>query len=160
MMKIEVHASDKSKKEIQNILERYPDSRSALMPILFIIQDEKGFISIKDQLSIAKFLGIPPMKVRGVVEFYTMFRGEKCGKYLIQICHTLSCALMGAHAVVDVIREKLKIDVGETTKDGKFSLMKVECLGSCGTAPMMQINDDYYENLTKEKVIEILDSLD
>jgi len=160
MNKTALDLSSKGKKEIDDILKRYPDENSAIMPILFIIQDEKGFISLEDQLSVAKFLGIPPMKVRGVVEFYTMFRGEKCGRYLIQVCHTLSCALRGAHTIVDVIRKKLKIDVGETTKDGKFTLVKVECLGSCGTAPMMQINDDYYENLTEEKVEEILDSLD
>jgi NADH-quinone oxidoreductase subunit E len=152
--------SDKGKKEINSLIEHYPEKGSALMPILYIIQEEKGYISINDQLEVAKFLEIAPMQVRGVVEFYTMFRSEKCGKYLIQVCHTLSCSIMGAHTVVDVLRNKLKIDVGETTKDGKFTLLKVECLGSCGTAPVMQVNNDYYENLTEEKILRILDSLE
>ena len=151
--------SEKGQHEVTRILARYPEEQSAMMPLLHLIQEDKGFISITDQLELAKLLRVPPMKVRGVVEFYTMFRGEKCGKYLIQVCHTLSCAILGAHTVVDVIRQKLGIDVGGTTKDGLFTLMKVECLGSCGTAPVMQINDDYYENLTEEKIIEILDSL-
>ncbi len=151
--------STNGKKELDNIFKRYPDKQSALMPILYLVQEEKGFINLENQREIAKLLEMPPMKVRGVVEFYTIFRGEECGKYLIQVCHTLSCAIMGAHTVVDVIRDKLGIDVGETTKDKKFTLIKVECLGSCGTAPMMQINDDYYENLTEEKIHEILDSL-
>lgn len=151
--------SANGKKELEKVFDRYPDKRSALMSVLYIVQEDKGFIDLKNQREIAKLLEIPPMKVRGVVEFYTMFRSEKCGKYLIQVCHTLSCSIMGAHTVVDIIKDKLKINVGETTKNGKFTLIKVECLGSCGTAPMMQINNDYYENLTKDKVIEILDSL-
>jgi NADH-quinone oxidoreductase E subunit len=151
--------SENGQKEIKKILAKYPDTQSALMPILYLVQEENGFISLKDQREISGLLEIPPMKVRGVVEFYTMFRGEKSGKYLIQVCHTLSCAIMGAHTVIDTIRDKLKIDIGETTKNGKFTLVKVECLGSCGTAPVMQINDDYYENLTEDKIHEILDSL-
>jgi NADH-quinone oxidoreductase E subunit len=155
-----LNLSDKGKKELADIMNRYPDKSSALMPVLHLVQEEKGRINLKDQLDIANLLEINPIKVRGVLEFYTMFRSEKCGKYLIQVCHTLSCEIMGAHTIVDVIRKKLGIDVGDTTKDGKFTLIKVECLGSCGTAPVMQINDDYYENLTKERVIEILDSLE
>jgi len=147
-------------KEIKKIISSYPDIRSTLMPLLFLIQNEKGFISIEDQRSVANLLSLPPMKVRGVVEFYTMFRGEKCGRHLIQVCHTLSCSIMGAHTVVDIIRKKLDLNIGETTPDGRFTLIKVECLGSCGTAPVMQINEDYYENLTEPKIIEILDSLE
>jgi NADH-quinone oxidoreductase subunit E len=147
-------------KELKKITVSYPDKRSALLPILYLIQDEKGFINLEDQRAVAQMLQMPPMKVRGVVEFYTMLRGEKCGKYLIQVCNTLSCSIMGSHAVIDIIRKKLGTDIGETTSDGKFTLVKVECLGSCGTAPVMQINDDYYENLTEQKISEILDSLE
>lgn len=147
-------------KQLKTILSGSPEKNTALLPILYLIQNEKGFISIEDQRSVAALLELPPMKVKGVVDFYTMLRGEKCGKYLIQVCHTLSCSIMGAHTVIDVIRKKLNINVGETTADGKFTLVKVECLGSCGTAPVMQINDDYYEQLTESKIIEILDSLE
>jgi len=97
--------------------------------------------------------------VLGVASFYTMFKKEPTGRYLIQVCSTLSCSLMGAQSVVDYLERKLDIKCGGTTPDGKFSLVKVECLASCGTAPVMQINDDYYESLTEEKIDRILESL-
>lgn len=158
--KINLGLSGAGQKEMKKIAARYPDKQSALLPILYLIQGEKGFISLEDQRAVANLLEMKPIKVRGVVEFYTMLRGEKCGRYLIQVCHTLSCSIMGAHTVIDIIRKKLGIEAGETTSDGKFTLIKVECLGSCGTAPVMQINDDYYENLNEQKINEILDSLE
>jgi NADH-quinone oxidoreductase E subunit len=155
-----IELSTKNLRELKKKLTQYPDKHSAILPILYLVQEEKGFVSLDDQREIAKLLEISTIKVKGVVDFYTMIRGEKCGKYLIQVCSTLSCSIRGSKNVIDIIKSRLKIDVGETTKDGRFTLTKVECLGSCGTAPVMQINDDYYENLTEAKIIKILDSLE
>jgi NADH-quinone oxidoreductase subunit E len=108
---------------------------------------------------VAGILGIPPIAARSVASFYTMYNRKPVGRYLIQVCTNLSCSLMGAEHIVERLRQKLGIDVGETTPDDLFTLMTVECLGSCGTAPMMQINDDYYENLTEERLDQILAEL-
>jgi len=108
---------------------------------------------------IAGLLGLSPLQVMDVVSFYTLYPRQEEGRYVIQVCATLSCALLGAESLVDHLEEKLGIKVGGTTPDKKFTLKKVECLGSCGTAPVMQINDDYYENLTVEKIDDILAKL-
>ena len=108
----------------------------------------------------ATLLDLPPAKVLHVATFYTMFNKRPVGKYHIQVCTTLSCMLRGSDDLVDHLKKKLGIEVGETTPDGKFSLVRVECLGSCGTAPMFQLNDDYHEDLTIEQVDQILDGLD
>ena len=97
--------------------------------------------------------------MHGVVSFYTMYNMKPIGRHHIQVCRTLSCALGGSEKITDFIKKKLDIELGQTTADGRFTLSEVECLASCGTAPMMQINDDYYESLNEEKVTEILDSL-
>ena len=104
-------------------------------------------------------MGQSPARVQGVVSFYTMLNMRPIGRHHIQICRTLPCALGGAEQITGFIKQKLGIDIGQTTADGRFTLSEVECLASCGTAPMMQINDDYYESLTEAKVTEILDSL-
>ena len=109
---------------------------------------------------VAKILEIAPSKVFSVASFYTMYKKEPTGKHFIQICRTLSCQLRGAEQVTKVICDKLNIGLGETSPDNKFTVMEVECLGSCGTAPMIQINDDYYENLTRSKIHQIIDKLD
>jgi NADH-quinone oxidoreductase E subunit len=104
-------------------------------------------------------MGQAPARVCGVVSFYTMYNMKPIGRHHIQICRTLPCALGGAEKVTAFIKKKLGIEPGQTTPDGRFTLSEVECLASCGTAPMMQVNDDYYENLTEAKINEILDSL-
>jgi NADH-quinone oxidoreductase subunit E len=105
-------------------------------------------------------LGIPVSEVRAVATFYTMFNKEPVGKYHIQVCQNLTCSLLGAESLISYLEQKLGITCGQITPDGKFSLSRVECLGSCGTAPVMQINDDYFENLTAEKIDQILVELD
>ena len=152
--------SPEAKKKIEEIAARYPDARAATMPALWIAQREAGWISPAVCSAVAAQLDLPPAHVLGVATFYTMFKKAPTGRHLIQVCSTLSCSLMGAEHIVNYLERKLGIKAGETTPDGKFSLMKVECLGSCGTAPMMQINDDYYESLTKAKIDEILASLE
>jgi len=108
---------------------------------------------------VGELLSISPLRVMDVVSFYTLIPREKEGQYVIQVCATLSCSLMGADSIIRYLENKLAIRVGETTPDQRFTLKKVECLGSCGTAPVMQINDDYYENLTPAKIDEILQNL-
>lgn len=133
--------------------------RSALLPILSLIQKEKGHLANDAIEEVAEFLGLTPVEVREVATFYTMFNLKPGGKYHIQVCNNLSCSLLGAEYLIGYLEERLQIRVGETTPDHLFTLTTVECLGSCGTAPVMQVNEEYYENLTKEKVDAILEKL-
>lgn len=148
--------------EMESHLTKYPPERkrSALIPLLFVIQRERGYVDNPGVNFLAKFLGLEVTDVWETATFYSMFNLRKIGKHHIQICKTLSCKIMGEPGITDHICHKLGIHPGETTEDGKFTVSLVECLGSCGTAPMMQIGFDYYEDLTPEKCDEILDKLD
>ena len=130
-----------------------------MLPVLYLAQDEFGYLSREAIDYVAKMMEFPPARVYGVVTFYTMLNRKPIGRHHIQVCRTLSCALTGSEKITAVLKSKLGIEVGATTPDGKFTLSEVECLASCGTGPMMQINDDYYENLSEEKVEEILQRL-
>jgi NADH-quinone oxidoreductase subunit E len=152
--------SENARKEIAAKVEQLPDRRSVLLPALYIAQREFGYISPEVMEYLASELGLPVSEVRGAATFYTMFNKEPVGKYHIQVCQNLTCSMLGAESLISYLEKKLGIGCGQTTADGKFSLSRVECLGSCGTAPVMQINDDYYENLTPEKIDEILAGLD
>jgi NADH-quinone oxidoreductase E subunit len=143
----------------RSIVEKLGDKEAALIPVLYVAQDEFGWLSSEAMDCVAELLELPPPRVYGVATFYTMFNKKPVGKYHLQVCTNLSCSLLGAEHVVEYISRKLGIGVGETTTDNKFTLSTVECLGSCGTAPMMQINDEYYENLTEEKIDRILSEL-
>lgn len=154
-----VEFSPAALKKFEETVSRYPKPEAAMLPVLYLAQEEFGHLSHEAIAYIANLMGQPPARVHGVVSFYTMFNVKPVGRYHIQVCRTLSCALRGAEKVTGFIKKTLGIEVGQTTADGKFTLSEVECLASCGTAPMMQINDDYYENLTEEKVREILGSL-
>jgi len=146
--------------EIDRAIANYPDRRSALLPALWVAQREQGFVGTKPMEEIAGKIGVSPAFVAGVVSFYTMYHTKPVGNHLIQVCTTLSCYLRGADRMVEHLRKKLGVEVGGTTADGKFTLITVECLGSCGTAPMLQLNDDYHENLDPiEKVDALLASL-
>lgn len=146
-------------KKIEELLKKYPKKDAALLPLLHILQEEEGLIARESMEKVAQILNIPTSRVQGVATFYTMYNKEKVGRYFIQVCANIVCHILDARKIVEHIENKLGIRVGETTSDGKFSLITVECLGSCGTAPMMQINNDYYENLDASKVDKILDSL-
>lgn len=154
-----IEFSEESKNKLEEILQNYPNKEAAMLPVLHLAKKEFRTITTEVMEYVAELLDVDPIKVINVVSFYTWYPREEEGRHVIQVCATLSCDLMGATAVVDHIKKKLKINMGETTKDNRFTLKKVECLGSCGTAPMMQINDDYYENLTAERIDEILDGL-
>ena len=144
--------------EMRSHLAKYPPDRkrSALIPLLFVIQRERGYIDNAGVNFLSQFLEQEITDVWETATFYTMFNLRPIGRHHIQICKTLSCKIMGEPEITDHICSKLGIHPGETTADGKFTVTLVECLGSCGTAPMMQIGFDYYENLTKETVDKIL----
>ena len=145
--------------EIEACAARYPTRRSAILPVLWKAQRKWGWLSLDVMRLVGTTLGLPPSEVLAVASFYSMFKKQPTGRYLIQVCHTLSCQLGGSETVIKHIKSALGIDVGETTKDGLFTLMRVECLASCGSAPMMQVNDDFYERLTPASLDQILDGL-
>ena len=145
--------------KFNQIVARYPKKEAAMLPVLYLAQQEFGHIGSDAIGYVAKLMGQTPARVYGVVSFYTMFNMQPIGRHHIQVCRTLSCALRGSERVTALIKQKLGIEPGQTTPDRRFTLSEVECLASCGTAPMMQINDDYYESLTEEKIDEILRSL-
>lgn len=147
------------KARIEKIAQRYPKRRSALLPALFLAQKKYGYLTKEAMEEVASILGLLPVQVYEVATFYTMFNKKPVGKFHVQVCTNVSCSLLGSEMIVDCLEKKLGIKVGETTKDKLFTLSEVQCLGSCGTAPMMQINDTYYENLTEEKVENILNEL-
>jgi NADH-quinone oxidoreductase E subunit len=151
--------SPEAYKKFEEIVARYPKKEAAMLPVLYLAQREFGHIGPEAIDYVAQLMGQSPARVYGVVSFYTMFNMKPIGRHHIQVCRTLPCALGGAEKITNFLREKLGIDLGQTTPDGRFTLSEVECLASCGTAPMMQINDDYYENLTEEKITEILEGL-
>jgi NADH-quinone oxidoreductase E subunit len=151
--------SEKAQEEIKEVSKRYPVKRSAILPALWIAQREYGYLSEEAMRSVAGLLEMNPTQVYEVATFYTMYFLKPPGKFVIQVCRTLSCALCGALEIIHHIEKKLGIKEGETTPDGLFSLKTVECVASCGTAPVMQINEQYYENLKPEKVDRILEEL-
>ena len=145
---------------VNKITKRYPEGRqkSAILPVLHIAQAEfEGWLSAPVMDYVASLLKIQPVEVYEVASFYSMFNLKPVGKCLIEVCRTGPCWLMGAEDIVRYIEKKLGIRDGETTKDGMFTLKTVECLASCGTAPMMQIGEKYHENLTTQKCDQILE---
>ena len=146
-------------KRFEAIVARYPRKEAAMLPVLYLAQREFSHLGPEAVDYVARLMDQPPARVHGVVSFYTMFNTKPIGRHHIQICRTLSCALAGAERITAFIQQRLGIGPGETTADGRFTLSEVECLASCGTGPMMQVNDDYYENLTEERVTEILSEL-
>jgi NADH-quinone oxidoreductase E subunit len=144
---------------IRELFSRYPDKRSAMLAALRIAQEEQGYLTEEAMGEIAVLLEQTPVQVYETATFYTMFSLQPLGKHVIQVCRTLSCALVGADGLVRYLEQTLGIKAGETTPDGLFSLKTVECLAACGAGPMMQINDDYYEYLTREKIDRILADL-
>jgi NADH-quinone oxidoreductase subunit E len=150
---------DKYRAEIESIQARYPVKRSALLPLLYLAQEEEGYVTEAAMTEIAGILKLTPPQVYETVTFYTMLNLKPVGKFHIQVCKSLMCALVGSDTVLAWLRTKLGVKPGETTPDRMFTVSAVECLAACGTGPMMQINDDYYERLTEEKVDRILADL-
>lgn len=145
---------------VKKELTRYETKESAIIPSLYIAQKEnKGWVS-QDVIScLAQVMEIPESKINEVFKFYTMFNQKPVGKYHVQVCTTLSCALVGGRELANHLCHELKVKTGDVTEDGRFTVSRVECLGSCGTAPMMQVNDRYFENLTNESAMNILRGL-
>ena len=145
--------------KIDSMKSRYPNYRAALMPTLYLFQEKFGYITEESIREISKLLNIPEVDIKGVVSFYEMFHEHPKGKYLVQVCTNISCMLCNSTNLLEKIEKKLGIKCGETTKDNLFTLEEVECLGSCGTAPVISINDRYHENMDENKIDELFDSL-
>ena len=145
-------------KEIDEIKGRYPDSRSALLPSLYVAQREFGWLSHEAMSYVARTLNLPEAMVRGTASFYSMFKHKEAGRHLIQLCTNVSCMILGAERLVDFLRTKYGMEPDNTTQDGRFSLVIMECIGACGTAPAMLVNTDFYDSLTEKRIEEILET--
>jgi NADH-quinone oxidoreductase E subunit len=146
--------------EYEFILRCYPERRAALMPVLWLAQREFGWLSREVQAYIANLMELPVGWVEGAVTFYTMYYKRPMGEHHVQVCTNLSCMLRGAEEVMSAVRRRLEIEPGETTPDGKFSLDRAECLGSCGTAPVIQLGSGpFYESLTVDQALALIDRL-
>lgn len=154
-----IQFSEQAMQRYKAILSHYPEKRAAVLPVLTLAQHEFGWISPEVADYVGGLMGYPGSDMLSVATFYTMLHKKPVGKYHMEMCKNVSCWLAGAYPCVDEIKRRLKIDVGGVTADGKFSLAFTECLGSCGTAPTMQVGDRYYESLTPEKIGEILETL-
>ena len=155
-----VQFSDQAMSKVREIIARYPDKqqKSALIPVLHLAQEEfGGWLSVDVMDYVAEVLDLQPIEVYEVATFYSMFNLKPTGKYVFEVCQTGPCMIKGSDSIVDYIKKKLGIEVGQTTSDGMFSLKTVECLGACGYAPMMQLGKYYKEHLTPERVDQIVD---
>lgn len=156
----DIRFDDEAIAEYERIIARYPQRRAALLPVLWLAQREFGWISEPVQAYVARLMALPVGWVEGVVTFYTMYYRRPMGEHHLQLCTNLSCRLRGADQVLSALRRRLDIEPGETSRDGKFSLDCVECLGSCGTAPVLQIGSgSFVENLDVEKTLSLVDDL-
>ncbi|MEW5692741.1 MAG: NADH-quinone oxidoreductase subunit NuoE [Candidatus Hydrogenedentota bacterium] len=151
---------DEDKDRIQGFCSIFPEKRSALLMILHYLQDNYSYVSDEIILELSEVLNIPATEMHNTFQFYTMLKKKKQGKYVIEVCATLSCSLMGSDHIIDYLENRLGIKSGETTQDGKFTLLKVECLGNCGKAPVMQINGKFYEELNENKIDKILKEIE
>ena len=137
-----------------------PDFESTLvMPCLHRVQAERGYVADEDIVDLVKYLGVPRMQIEQALSYYTMFRRKPVGRWHLQACRNVTCSMRGSERLVDALAGKLGIKPGETTADGRFTLSEVECLGSCGTAPVVMVNEAYHENLSTEKLDELLGRL-
>jgi NADH-quinone oxidoreductase E subunit len=151
--------NDTTIKEITRRMERYPTRRSAILPALTAAYRQVGHLDSSIYREISRIIKIPYVEIAEAATFYTMFPKHEVGRYLIQVCHNISCSLRGADNMLVYMQKKLGIKLGETTPDKMFTLISVECLGGCSAAPMMQINQTYYEDLTRERIDKILADL-
>ena len=154
-----IEFSEETRRRYDVIVSHYPEKRAALIPVLHLAQREFGWISQEVADYVGGLMGYPPSDVLSVATFYTLLHKKPVGKHHMEVCRNVSCWLMGTYRCVDEIRRLLNIDVGGMTEDGRFSLNLTECLGSCGTAPAMQVGDRYYESLTPQSVGEIIEKL-
>jgi NADH-quinone oxidoreductase E subunit len=151
--------SPENLKKLDAVRTHYPESKAALLPALWIAQEQEGWISTEMMKYLGDLLGVTYAEVLGVVTFYTMFIDKPLGKYHIEVCTNVSCLLRGSDAIVDTVRKCTGARPGQTSADGKFTVSEVECMGACGGAPMIAIGEEYYERLTAEKLEAILKQL-
>ncbi len=152
--------SEKVKERLEKMRHQFPTEQALLIPALHFVQEEKGWVSAESIKEIAEFLHLPLSKVREVVTFYTMFNQKPVGKVHLQVCMNVSCWLNGSPELLSCIEKRLGVECGGTTKNGNYTLSEVECLAACGTAPAIQVNEDYYEGLNVERLNKLLDDLD
>ncbi len=156
---VEIQFSEQELQTIENLKTRYLKPDSVILEVLYLIQEKYGYINQEGMKYAAELVGISEEQVFGVVTFYTMFNTKPIGKYHLQVCTNVSCMLRGAYELLEKLEKELNIKKGEISSDGLFTISEVECLGSCGTAPVVQINEDYYENLNEEKLLQIIKEL-
>jgi NADH-quinone oxidoreductase subunit E len=147
--------------EFEKLRERFPEGfeSSLVLPCLRRIQEDRGYVADSDIEELAAYLGVPQIQIEEVLSFYTQFRRKPIGRWHLQMCHNVSCSMRGAERLLDHVQKRIGVGPGETTPDGRFTLSTVECLGSCGTAPMMMVNEAYHENLDGAKLDELLEGL-
>ena len=155
--------SDDSLQKVREIISRFPQGKqkSALLPVLHMAQEElgKGWLPVPVMDYVAELLNLQPIEVYEVVTFYSMYNQQAVGRHMLEVCHTSPCCMLGAEELIHYLQKKLGVKPGETTPDGMFTIKPVECLAACGYAPMMQVGNYYYENLTEEKVDKLLEKL-
>lgn len=144
-------------KELDEIRKKYPSIKSALLPSLFVAQREYGWLSQKALMAVADYLNLPPATVRGTASFYSLFKNKKAGRHLIQLCTNISCMVLGSERLKDILKRDYGLEPGGTSSDGRFSLLIMECIGACDTAPAMLVNTDSYGNLTELNLAGILE---
>jgi NADH-quinone oxidoreductase E subunit len=148
--------NEAAKKELKEIRQKYPNARAALLPALYVAQREFGWLSPEAYETVSDLLGVPKAIARGVGTFYAMYKHKPAGRNIVQLCTNVSCMILGAEKLVDFLKNRYGLEPGGTTQDGRFSLVIMECIGACGTAPAMLVNDDFYENLNEKYIEEIL----
>jgi len=151
--------NESNKQKLEELKKRYPTLQALVLPVLWMVQEQEGYISEESMKHVATILNVPYGHILGVVTFYTMYHAKPMGKYHIEVCTNVSCLLRGCDKIVGHLENKLGMRMGETSKDKKWTISEVECMGSCGTAPMFAVGEEYYENLTPGKVDEILERL-
>ena len=151
--------ADEAKRRFDELTRRYPEKRSALIPILHEAQAVEGYLSAETIAAVAEHLGLSAAEVMSVASFYDMFNLERVGKHMIYVCQNLTCSLLGAGGLIQHLEDRLGIRMGETTPDGLITLKRMECLASCGSAPAIQVDGAYYERMTPQKLDELLDKL-
>lgn len=150
--------NDTAIKELDAVKGKYPDTKAAILPALYIAQREFGWLSPEALESVSQALNVPKALIRGVATFYSMYRHEPGGRHLVQLCTNVSCMIFGAEDLVSLLRKKFGLEVGGTSPDKRFSLVVMECIGACDTAPSMLVNNDSHNDLTANNIIEILES--
>lgn len=149
--------SEKAVVEIDQVKSKYHDARSSLLPVLYVVQRDYGWLNPDAIEAVGDLLNVPKAAVKGVSTFYSMFRHKPMGRHLIHLCTNVACMIMGAERLVDILKSKYGLEPNSTTSDGRFSLVIMECIGACGTAPAMLVDTDFYDNLTEERIVDILE---